>query len=310
MTYDHVLLIGFGGPEKREDVMPFVQRVAEGRAIPEARLQIVEHHYDLIGGFSPYNQNAFQLKDLLEKGLREQGLELPVFLGMRNWNPFLKDTVQEIHKQGFKKGLGIILAVQRSLESCARYKDNVTEALKTCGAEDLGYDYLPAWYAHPYFIEAQAAQVRKTVEAAGLTRADVHYIFTVHSIPVETAQGCALCDYREDFKETSRLVADSLGAAKWSTAYQSRSGNPRQAWLEPDILDEIRRLSSAGERSVVVVPVGFLFENAEILYDLDIEARALAAAEGLGFYRAPTVMGHSLFLKMLTDLTVRKANVR
>ncbi len=309
MNFDHVLLIGFGGPEKIEDVKPFVQRVAQGRAIPEERLKIVEHHYELIGGFSPYNQHAFKLKALMEQGLRTQGFDLPVFIGMRNWNPFLKDTLTEIHEKGLKKGLGVILAVQRSIESCARYKENVTEASKNCGDDEITYDYLPAWYAHPYFIEAQAARVRETIREAKLDPEAAHFIFTVHSIPVETAQGCALCDYREDFAETSRLLTERLGLVKWSLAYQSRSGNPRQPWLEPDILEELARLRAEGERKVVVVPVGFLFDNAEILYDLDIEARAKAVSIGMDFYRAPTVMGQELFVKMLTDLIIRKTNV-
>ncbi|MBU3759643.1 MAG: ferrochelatase [Candidatus Omnitrophica bacterium] len=306
MKADHVLLVGFGAPEKVEDVRAFLAKVAEGRAIPEERLSEVEHHYAVIGG-SPYNRHALEFKRHLEEDLRERGLTLPVYLGMRNWHPFMGNTLTEIASKGHCAGIGVILSVQRSISSCARYKDDVAQAKKSAGAEGVDYAFLPPWYDHPYFIEAQTDLIRKLLGEKKQTVEETHFLFTVHSIPVDMAKACDLCDYREEFNETARLTAERLGAPSWSQAYQSRSGSPRQPWLEPDILDEIKRLVSEGKRKIVVVPAGFLFDNAEVLFDLDVEAGDLARSLGIGYHRAPTVMGHPLMRKLFADLIQKTA---
>ncbi len=310
LNFDHVLLVGFGGPERIEDVRPFLSKVAEGRAIPEERLKGVEHHYEVIGGFSPYNQHAMKLKRELEETLRARGVGIPVLIGMRNWHPFLNDTFKVIKEREYKRGLALILSVQRSISSCAQYKDNVAAAKLSAGAEALTYEFSPSWGTHPDFIEAQSDQVLRALNARAWDLKDVHVVFTVHSIPVEMAAACTFCDYRAEFAESSRRIAECLGAGRWSQAYQSRSGSPRQPWLEPDISEELRRLASEGVKRVVVVPAGFLFDNAEVLFDLDVEAAGAAAAAGLDFTRAATVMGHPGLVKMMTDWTVQKLNVR
>lgn len=310
LKFDHVLLVGFGGPERIEDVRPFLAKVAEGRAIPEERLKGVEHHYEVIGGFSPYNQHAMKLKRELEETLSARGVDIPVLIGMRNWHPFLNDTFKVIKERDYKRGLALILSVQRSISSCAQYRDNVAAAKLSVGAEALAYEFSPSWGTHPDFIEAQSDQVRSALHARGWDRKDVHVVFTVHSIPAEMAAACRFCDYRAEFAESSRRIAERLGEGGWSQAYQSRSGSPRQPWLEPDISEELRRLAGDGVKRVIVVPVGFLFDNAEVLFDLDVEARGAAAAAGLDFARAATVMGHPGLVKMMADWTVQKLNVR
>ncbi len=310
LNFDHILLVGFGGPERIEDVRPFLAKVSEGRAIPEERLKGVEHHYEVIGGFSPYNQLAMKLKKDLEESLRSRGVGVPVLIGMRNWHPFLNDTLKVIKEREYKRGLALILSVQRSISSCAQYKDNVAAAKLSVGAEELSYEFSPSWGTHPDFIEAQSDQVRSALNARGWDIKDVHLVFTVHSIPAEMAAACKFCDYRAEFAECSRRIAERLDAGRWSQAYQSRSGSPRQPWLEPDVSEELRRLAGAGTKRVVVVPVGFLFDNAEVLFDLDVEARDAAAAAGLDFLRAATVMGHPGLIKMMADWAVQKVNVR
>ena len=300
MSFDHILIVGFGGPAQPGELRPFLEQVTRGLGIPEERLQQVLQHYEAIGGVSPYNRHVFQLVEKLKDQLFRKGIVLPVFVGMRNWHPFLKDTMAEIKKKGFKKGIGVILAPQRSDASFDKYMRNVEEAKQAAEAPFIECEYLKAWHDHPFFIEAQADQVRQVLATlAPKELAELHFIFTAHSIPVEMAQACR---YVQEFETSSSRVAHELGWEKWSLAYQSRSGNPKQPWLEPDVTQEIRRLSTKGIRTVLLVPAGFINDNVEVLYDLDIEARQAALQSGLGYRRASTVMDHPKFVKMFAEL--------
>ena len=297
MVPDHVLVIGFGGPTKPEEVRPFIEEVARGFNIPEARLKEVERHYEAIGGRSPYNELTFKLVSQLEESLKQNRFRVPVFVGMRNWHPFLKETISEIKERGLKKGVGVILAPHRSEVSFERYLKNVEEARRAVGAEEIEYEYLPSWHAHPLFIQAQAEFVGKiydplTAEEKGST----HLLFTAHSIPVAMAEKSR---YVEEIKESSSLVVRALQVSHWGVAYQSRSGSPREPWLGPDLLTVIRELK---QKTVLLVPIGFLCDNAEVLYDLDIEAKEAAGKSGVRYLRAPTVTGHPKFTALLTEL--------
>ena len=297
MTADHILVIGFGGPEKAADIRPFLEQVTRGIPIPSSRLDEVAHHYEAIGGRSPYNDHA---RRLVEK-LTATTASLPVFLGMRNWHPFLKNVLGEIKGRGLKKGIGVILAAQRSDASYDRYLRAVEEAKQAAGAVEVTYEYLKPWFDHPLFIEAQASRLQETVtHLGGVQRlTDSHVIFTAHSIPLEMAEKS---QYAQEIHTSASLVAKSLGVSRWSVAYQSRSGSPRQPWLEPDILTKLRELKAKGGKSVLVVPIGFVSDNAEVLYDLDIEARREAHQLGLEYARASTVMDHPKFVAMFVEL--------
>lgn len=298
--FDHILIIGFGGPENREEIMPFLEHVTRNRNIPEARLQEVARHYEKVGGFSPYNAYTFQLADKLKASLLAEGMGLPVFVGMRNWHPFLDVTLSDIKIRGLKKGLGIILAPHRSETSYERYIQNVKDARQAVEAEGIEYQYLKPWHDHPLFIQAQADEVKKVLDAlASAEQKEVHLLFSAHSIPLNMS-GCA--GYRDEFRRSSELVASELGVNRWSLAYQSRSGNPREAWLEPDVLSAIRQLAEKGEKRVALVPVGFLCDNVEVLYDLDVEAKEAAEKAGIQYLRARTVTDNPKFVAMLKTL--------
>ncbi len=286
---DHLLLIGFGGPENPAEVRPFLERLTRGTRIPEERLREVESHYRLTGGSSPYNRHA---RRLAEK-LRAQS-DLPVFLGMRNWQPFLADTLREIADRGLRRGVAVVLAPHRSEASFGRYVKGLEASVQETAAP-VEYDILPGWHNHPGFIGAQADRIRSLLSGEN----GVHLLFTAHSIPLEMAEGSS---YAAEISESSRAVAAAVGAAGWSVCYQSRSGPPGQPWLEPDIAAEIRRLKTGGVRTVMAVPIGFLFDHTEVLYDLDVEAKQIAEREGLIFLRAPTVMDHPQFVRMLAEL--------
>jgi len=302
MPIDHLLIIGFGGPTKPEEIQPFLERVTRGRNIPEARCEEVARHYEAVGGKSPYNEHTFQLVEKLKKSLHTSGTDIPIFVGMRNSEPFLKETLSEIQAKGLKQGLGIILAPHRSENSCKRYKQNVEQAKHDAGAQDIHYDYLEPWHAHPLYIEAQAEQVQALSKEEGIDLHKTHLIFCAHSIPIATGKLCDFCDYAGEFEVTSKLLADTLRHSHWSLAYQSRSGNPREPWLEPSVEEVIRARKEAGDEAVVVIPVGFLCDNVEVLYDLDIEAKEEAQKSGIAFYRTSSVMDHPKFVLMLQEL--------
>lgn len=305
MKFDHVLLIGFGGPTKPEEVKPFLEGVSRGTRIPEARLEEVLHHYGAIGGASPYNAQSLEIFRALEKRLNRGTASVPVFIGMRNWHPFLKDTLREIKKRELKRGIGLVLAPHRSDASFDKYLRNVEEAKQAASAENIQYEYPAPWHRHPFFIEAEACQVQEVLKTLSeVERGRTYWIFSAHSIPVEMAEKCR---YDEEVRESARLVAQRLTQRNWSVAYQSRSGNPKEPWLGPDVLTRLRVLHGEGVRNVLFVPIGFICENAEILYDLDVEAGQEAEKLGVRYLRAPAVAGHPKLIDLFTEL-VRERN--
>lgn len=304
MKFDHVLIIGFGGPTKLAEVRPFIQEVTRGLNVPAERLEEVYHHYEVIGGGSPYNQHAQRIKQRLEENLRAGGLKLPVFIGMKNWHPFLKETMREINRKGLGKGIGLILAPQRSDASFDKYLRGVEEAKQEASAEMIEYDYLRPWHDHSFFIEAQADEARKVLAKLNPKELESAYlVFSAHSIPVSMAQKSR---YAEEVVESSRLVAKRLNCSKWEVTYQSRSGSPRDHWLEPDALSSIRQIVNKGAKTLVFIPIGFVCENVEILYDLDVEVDREAPKLGFRYLRAGTVMDHPKFVTMLSDLIQEK----
>jgi protoporphyrin/coproporphyrin ferrochelatase len=301
MTYDSVLMIGFGGPTHAGEIRPFLQNVVRGRNTPAERLEAVAHHYEVIGGCSPYNEWTFRQARALQAWLELLGHSLPVYVGMRNWDPFLKDTLRRMKEDGARESVGIILAPHRSPTSWERYQLDVQRAQEeNNGGPEV--TYLEPWNRHPLFLEAMAQRIE---EASGCRRgawpAGLPVLFTAHSIPVSMAQTCR---YAEEIAESSAGVAALLGVGGWSIAYQSRSGDGRTPWLEPDVNKVIREQAAWGVRKMILAPVGFLCDHVEVLYDLDVEARQTAEEVGLALHRAGTVGDHPCFIEMLAELVV------
>jgi protoporphyrin/coproporphyrin ferrochelatase len=300
---DAVLLIAFGGPTNMDEVWPFLENVVRGRPVPRERLELVVHHYELIGGRSPLNELTFRQARGLEAELRATGPALPVYVGMRNWTPYLHETLQRMAADGVRRAIGVIMAAQQSEASWGRYERDVAAAREQVGASAPQIDYADEWHAHPLFIEAVSDNVTCALEhVPAERRADVPIVFTAHSVPTAMA---AASPYVEQITESARLVAQRVGHGHWSLAYQSRSGSPREPWLEPDICAVVRRLAQEGVRDLVVVPVGFICDHVEVLYDLDIEARQVAQDAGVNFVRAATVNDHPTFIRMLADVVRR-----
>jgi len=302
---DSVLLVAFGGPERPEDIRPFLQIVAAGRPIPPARLEDVAHHYEVIGGRSPLNALTRRQAAALADALAARGRALPVWVGMRNWHPFLHETLAEMKDRGRRRAVAVILSSLQTEASWARYVDDVAAARDKVGADAPDVVFAPAWADHPRFVDAMADRTRAAVaQVEPARRAAARLVFTAHSVPVAMAAGSP---YTAQLEATARLVAERLGRGGWSVAYQSRSGSPRDPWLEPDISDVIRALAREGARDLVVVPVGFVCDHVEVLYDLDVVARQVAEAAGVGFHRAPAANDHPDFIAMLADLVERTA---
>ena len=299
-TCEAVLLIAFGGPESPDEIRPFLERVTAGRRIPRSRLEAVAHHYEIIGGRSPLNEITRRQAEGLRRRLARDGVDVPVYVGMRNWRPFLDETLAQIRADGRRRVLGIILSTFRTEASWERYIGSV-EAARTAAGEPV-VEYADPWSGHPLFIRAVAERVAAAIDAAPPDCRDAPLVFTAHSIPRSMADGSP---YAAQFRDASRRVAERLGRSRWTLAYQSRSGNPDDPWLEPDVCDCIEGLARDGERAVIVAPIGFVCDHVEVLYDLDIEAREKAEGLGMQFHRAPAVNDHPLFTDLLASLVSR-----
>jgi ferrochelatase len=300
MKYDAVLLMAFGGPEKMEDVRPFLANVLKGRPVPPQRLEEVIHHYELFGGRSPLNDITFRQACALQALLEQEGLRLPVYVGMRNWSPYLHDTLTQMADEGIRHAVGFILSAQQSEAGWERYQENVATAREHLGARAPTIAYTPGWYNHPLFIEAVADLTRQAFAALPRERRTaIPLVFTAHSVPIAMP---GTPRYVQQIAEGARLVAEKLGHSRWSIAYQSRSGDPRTPWLEPDIGAVLLQLAATGAHDVVVVPIGFVCDHIEVLYDLDTEARQIATLHGLNMIRAGTVNDHPVFIRMMKEV--------
>jgi len=294
---DAVLMIGFGGPTRADEVRPFLDNVLRGRPVPRERYEEVVHHYDLLGGASPYNDLTMRQAATLRAQLEKKNLRVPIAVGMRNWTPYIADSMRALADAGAQRVLGFIMAAHRNEASFERYQSNVNEARAALREAAPEVVYHEPWHDHPLFVGAMASRAREALSRLDPPdRSRARLIFTAHSIPIAMAQAGP---YVEQLTQSARMVGSDLGIDTWQFAYQSRSGNPREPWLEPDIKDALRNLDS---KIAVVVPIGFLCDHVEVLYDLDIEAAQVARDVGIRMERAPTVGDHPLFIEMMASI--------
>ena len=299
--FDAVLLISFGGPGAPDEIRPFLANVLRGRQIPAARVEAVVHHYEIFGGVSPITAITMRQADGLRSRLASSGL--PVYVGMRNWHPFLEDTLRRMSGDGVRRVLALTLAAQHSYSSCGQYKQNVAqarEAIRSEGHRDLQVSYVGGWHTHAGFIEANARHIEAAFdELPPGRRAHARIVFTAHSIPESMA---ADSRYKAELEESATLVAERLSTTDWDLVFQSRSGRPHDPWLEPDICDYLRAEREKGLDAVVISPIGFVSDHIEVLYDLDTEAAQVSEELGLAMSRASTANDHPAFLDALADV--------
>lgn len=298
--YDAVLVVSFGGPERAEDVVPFLENVVRGRGVPRQRLLKVAEHYYEFGGRSPINDQNRALISALRDELSAQGPSLPIYFGNRNWHPLLADTLKTMSRDGVQRALAFVTSAFSSYSGCRQYRENIDEAIKSAGDGAPRVDKIRPFFNHPDFIRSMAGRVRAALSQFDASdRAGARLLFTAHSIPLSMAH---TCDYVAQLREASRLVGEQIGSANSELVFQSRSGPPTQPWLEPDICDRIDSLGAEGARHVCVVPIGFLSDHVEVAYDLDFEAAARARAAGISLVRAETVGTCPLFVSAVCDL--------
>ena len=304
--YDAILVVSFGGPEGMDDVMPFLENVLRGRNVPRERMIEVSHHYEGFGGVSPINAQNRALIAALEAELKTHGPNLPVYFGNRNWKPFITDALRQMRDDGKKNALAFFTSAYSSYSGCRQYRENIATAREEVGDGAPQVSILRKFYNHPGFIEPNVSNVRAALDALPADRrANARVLFTAHSIPGSMASGAM---YEDQLMETSRLVAAGAGATDWKLVYQSRSGPPTQAWLEPDVLDALRHLKDESATDVVVAPIGFISDHMEVLYDLDTEAADLCREIGLNMIRVPTVGTDPRFVAMIRELVVERMN--
>jgi protoporphyrin/coproporphyrin ferrochelatase len=302
--YDAILLVSFGGPEAREDVIPFLENVLRGRNVPRERMLSVAEHYYHFGGVSPINEQNRKLISALQKELAANALGLPIYWGNRNWHPLLADAIRKMRDDGIKRALAFVTAGYSSYSSCRHYRENIAAAQEEVGTGAPQVDKLRLFYNHPGFVEANAEGVRQALNDFPASRRDTaELVFTAHSIPLSMAQNC---DYEEQLLEAAKLVREAVPHPSWMLSYQSRSGSPAQSWLGPDILECIRGLKQKGTTDLVVAPIGFVSDHMEVVFDLDVEAKKLCDELGINMVRAATAGTHPSFVRMIRDLIVER----
>jgi ferrochelatase len=295
-SFDALLVVSFGGPEKHEDVMPFLENVLRGKNVPRERMLEVAEHYYHFDGRSPINKQNLELITALKQEFKNHGLTMPIYWGNRNWHPFLADTLKQMQADGVRHAAALVTSAFGSYSGCRQYREDIAKAQQATGTESITIEKLPNFCDRPEFIEVMMDRVRTAM--AELPDAE-QLIFTAHSIPMSMAEASP---YVRQLKEASASVAAALGMNNWSLVYQSRSGPPTQPWLAPDICEYLRAQHAAGIRRVIVCPIGFISDHMEVLYDLDTEARALCDEIGLKMVRAGTAGTHPKLTSMVRDM--------
>ncbi|MCW2694078.1 MAG: ferrochelatase [Mycobacterium sp.] len=307
--YDAVLLVGFGGPEGPADVLPFLRRVTAGRDVPDERLAVVARQYDTVGGVSPLNAQNRALRAALQEALAQQGSGLPVYWGNRNWTPLLADVIPELYAAGHRRVLAVLTSAYPSYSGCRQYREDL--ALAAEGLDGLVVDRVRHYADLPGFVDTVAANTRAALaELDADVRAGAHVVFTAHSIPLTMAAtaGPTGDEYVGRLRDTAAAVMERVDPARpWELVWQSRSGPPTTPWLEPDVGDQLAALAAGGTPAAVLVPVGFLSDHMEVVYDLDVQAAHRAGELGLAVRRAATPGTAPAFVAALADVAVDRA---
>lgn len=312
--YDAFLLVSFGGPEGPDEVLPFLSNVTRGRQVPPERIAAVAEHYQAFGGVSPINQQCRDLLAAIGKEFADSGIELPMYWGNRNWHPFLADTIARMAADGVRRAVAFVTSGYGSFSSCRQYLDDIERARQQAGPGAPVIDKIRHYFNHPGYVEPFAeAAVAAIHELPAVAAAEAHLVFTAHSIPatMAAASGPRGGLYEAQLTETARLVAERVrgagdGERLWRLVYQSRSGPPSVPWLGPDVCDHLGELAAAGAPGAVVIPVGFVSDHLEVMYDLDVEAAATARKLGLPMTRAATPVGHPRFVSMVAELVTER----
>ncbi len=313
--YDALLLVSFGGPEKPEDVVPFLENVTRGRGIPRERLEEVGEHYFLFGGRSPINDQNREYLAAMREDLSSAGIDIPVYWGNRNWDPYLIDTLRQMADDGVKRAACLVTSAYSSYSGCRQYRENLADAVAEVGEGAPRLDRLRHYFNHPGFVEPMVdATLAALAELDETVRHEARILFVTHSIPLSMNDasgpegGAYVAQHLSVAEAIGERVRQETGHRyAGDLVYCSRSGSPHVPWLEPDVNDHLEELARRGESGVVVVPIGFVSDHMEVAYDLDTEARATAEKLGLAYVRAATAGVDPRFVAMARDLLLERA---
>jgi len=299
--YDAVVVVSFGGPEGPDDVLPFLENVLRGKPVPQQRMLEVAEHYHHFGGVSPLNEQNRALIRALRAEMDAHGVDVPIYWGNRNWHPLLADTVRQMADEGITRALALVTSAFSSYSGCRQYLEDIDRARAEVGASAPVIDKIHSFFNHPGFVAAVVDRTRRALdEIPDDRRAEAPILFTAHSIPQAMSDDC---NYVAQLTDIAGLVADALNHTRWQLVYQSRSGPPQQPWLEPDVCDALEALPrTAAARDVVIMPLGFLSDHLEVIFDLDTEAAELCQRLDLNMVRAATVGCHPRFVTACREM--------
>lgn len=319
VDYDAIVLLGFGGPEGQDDVIPFLRNVTAGRGIPDERLEEVAHHYRHFGGVSPINDQNRELRAALQAELDRRGHDLPVYWGNRNWAPYLDEALQQAYDDGHRTLLTVATSAYSCYSSCRQYREDLADALEATGL-DLEIDKVREFFDHPGFVTPFIEGIRAgyaELEGHGIAADEIEILFSTHSIPnadadrsgaPEDGYGPGGAYQAQHLAVAQHIMARLGGTSPWQLVFQSRSGPPEMPWLEPDINDAMQELPARGRKGVLIVPLGFVSDHMEVLWDLDTEAIETAEELGLAAVRTATPGAHPAFVSGLVDLVEERLN--
>ena len=301
-NYDAILIVSFGGPEGPDDVMPFLDNVLMGLNVPKPVKVRIAKRYQRFGGISPINRETRSFIQALEIEIQNNGPQLPIYWGNRNWHPMLPDTLNRMADDGIKNAIAYVTSTFSSYSGCRKYREDLYEAIQ--GVDNPPHiDKLRVGYNHPGFIKAVSDRTREALESTSVDKEEVVLMFTAHSLPLSMAK-CT--DYEAQLQEACNLVGQVVGINSWQLVYQSNNASYGEPWLEPDIADALEKAKSSGRSHVVIMPIGFVCDHMEVVLDLDIEAKEQANNLGLQLTRAATVGSHPAYISMVRELIIER----
>lgn len=310
LSFDALLVLSFGGPEGNEEVVPFLENVTRGRGIPRERLEKVGEHYFHFDGVSPINRLNREIISNLEQELAARGRELPVYFGNRNWHPFAEDTAEQMVADGVRRALVFATSAWGGYSACLQYHEDIRRVIAHLEDKELPaieFTKLRQFFDHPTFVRVMAQAVQEAYAKIPAEQLETtRLLFTAHSVPTaadEAAGGPTDPHlYSRQVAEASRLIAQTAGVDAYDVVWQSRSGNPRTPWLEPDIVDHTLAIGEEGVTAVVVCPVGFISDHMEVIWDLDTELVDAARDAGIIVERTRTAGPEHEFAGMVVDI--------
>ncbi|NNM45187.1 ferrochelatase [Knoellia koreensis] len=320
--YDGILLLSFGGPEKAEDVLPFLRRVTAGRGIPDERLEQVGEHYYGFGGRSPINDQNRALIAALRAELDRRDISTPIIWGNRNFTPFTAEAFAEAQERGMRRIVTVLTSAYQSYSSCRQYREDLAAADAEVSEQGpaIEVDKVRPYANHPGFSRTNTRLVTEAVRGLlreGVDPATVRLLCVTHSIPdaMDDTSGPGDEDgnaYSRQHIQLGAAITEEVNATldtdlEGELVFCSRSGPPTQPWLEPDVNDRLEELAADGVQTVVLAPIGFVSDHMEVVYDLDTEAAATAEKLGLRLVRVPTVGVDPEFVSGLVDLLLERA---